>query len=50
MNKKAQLQVFLNPKSLVYIFGFGILAYLTFNTILAAIVGGIIGAIIAFNS
>lgn len=43
MNKKGQIQMFLNPRTLIFTLGGGFLGYFIFNTTESAIIGGILG-------
>ena len=47
-NKKAQAQIFLNPKTITYILGGALISYFFFQTNQAAIIGGVIGFVMSF--
>ena len=48
MNKKGQIQLILNPKTMSYTLGGALIAYFLFQSIDATIVGGIIGFALSF--
>ena len=48
MNKKGQLQILSNPKTIAYTIGGAIIANFIFNSIEATIIGGLIGLAISF--
>ena len=47
MHKKAQLNILSNPKNITFILGGAIIGYLLFQTLEAAIFGGITGFIVS---
>lgn len=48
MNKKAQLQILTNPKTVSYMIGGAIIGYFLFQTMNATFLGGIAGLIVSF--
>lgn len=47
-DKKGQLQLLSNPKTIVYILGGALIGYFFFQTTQAAIIGGIVGLFMSF--
>jgi len=48
MNKKSQMQVILNPKTMSFTLGGALIGYFIFQSIEATIIGGVIGLILSF--
>ena len=48
VNKKGQMQIMLNPKTMSYTLGGALIGYFIFQTIEATIIGGIIGLFLSF--
>lgn len=49
MNKKGQLQLLFNPKAISFGIGGALIGYFLFQSIDAAIIGGIIGILLSFR-
>lgn len=48
MNKKGQMQVMLNPKTMSFTLGGALIGYFIFQSIEVTIIGGVIGLILSF--
>lgn len=48
MDKKGQLEILANPKTIAYMIGGALIGYLFFQDIKSTIIGGIVGGALSF--